>query len=127
MRLDIGPDIRPRAVPGNKGYASAATRGGARRRGICPVIPYRDSAKHRPAFFAKFLYKGRARIEQGNGKLKRFKRVALRCERTAHNFSAFIPLPCTFILVKSVHTPYATFAPCIPPPSPHSPPTATRL
>ena len=48
--------------------------------------------------------KGRARIEQGIGKIKRFKRVALRCEKTAHNFAAFISLACTFILVKSVHT-----------------------
>jgi hypothetical protein len=31
----------------------------------------------------KVLYKGRARIEQGIGKLKRLKRIALRCEKTA--------------------------------------------
>ena len=68
------------------------------------VDTYRESTKHRPAFFAKILYKGRARIEQGNGKLKRFKRIALRCEKTAQNFAAFISLACTFILVKSVHT-----------------------
>ncbi len=102
--LDIGPDITPRAVLGDKGYDAAANRAAARRRGICPVIPYRDNAKHKPAFFAKILYKGRARIEQGNGKLKRFKRIALRCEKTAQNFAAFIALACTFILVKSVHT-----------------------
>jgi hypothetical protein len=35
--------------------------------------------KNKPAFFAKALYEGRARIEQAVGKLKRFKRVALRC------------------------------------------------
>ena len=32
-----------------------------------------------PAFFPKTLYKARARIEQAVGKLKRFKRIALRC------------------------------------------------
>ena len=32
------------------------------------------------------LYRGRARIEQLVGKLKRFKRVALRCEKTARNY-----------------------------------------
>jgi len=31
-------------------------------------------------------------------------RVALRCEKTAQNFAAFVSLACTFILVKSVHT-----------------------
>ena len=104
LLLDIGPDITPRAVLGDKGYDAKANREAARRRGICPVIPYRQNTKHKPAFFAKTLYAGRARIEQGNGKLKRFKRIALRCEKTAQNFAAFVALACTFILVKSVHT-----------------------
>ena len=102
--LDIGPDITPRAVLGDKGYDAKANRAAARRRGICPVIPYRENTKHKPGFFPKILYAGRARIEQGNGKLKRFKRIALRCEKTAQNFAAFVALACTFILVKSVHT-----------------------
>ena len=102
--LDIGPDIAPRAVLGDKGYDSKANRQAARRRGICPAIPYRDNAATKPAFFPKILYKGRARAEQGVGKIKRFKRIALRCEKTAQNFAAFVSLACTFILVKSVHT-----------------------
>ncbi|WP_425312457.1 transposase [Methylocella tundrae] len=36
------------------------------------------------------LYKARARIEQGFGRLKRFKRVALRCEKTARNFRSIV-------------------------------------
>jgi transposase len=102
--LDIGPDITPRAVLGDKGYDAKANRQAARRRGICPAIPYRENAAAKPAFFPRILYKGRARIEQGVGKIKRFKRIALRCEKTAQNFAAFISLACTFILVKSVHT-----------------------
>src|SRR4030081_1889534 len=102
--LDIGPDITPRAVLGDKGYDAKANREAARRRGICPAIPYRENAAAKPAFFPKILYKGRARAEQGVGKIKRFKRIALRCEKTAQNFAAFISLACTFILVKSVHT-----------------------
>jgi transposase len=102
--LDIGPDIAPRAVIGDKGYDSNANRQAARRRGICPVIPYRKTALSPPAFFPRILYKGRARIEQGIGKLKHFKRIALRCEKTARNFAAFVYLACAFILVKSVHT-----------------------
>jgi hypothetical protein len=41
------------------------------------------SKEHRreTAFFPKVLYKGRARIEQAVGKVKRFKRIALRCEK----------------------------------------------
>jgi len=57
-----------------------------------------------PNSFPKTLYKGRARAEQGVGKIKRFKRIALRCEKTAQNFAAFISLACTSILVKTVHT-----------------------
>ena len=44
------------------------------------MIPHRANARNRPTFFPKLLYKGRARMEQALGKLKRFKRVALRCE-----------------------------------------------
>lgn len=49
---------------GDKGYDSKANRQAARSRGAVPVIPYRSTAKSKPAFFPKALYKGRARIEQ---------------------------------------------------------------
>ena len=61
--LDIGPDITPRAAICDKGYPSKANRDAARRRGIAPVIPHKANEKHKPAFFAKTLYKARARIE----------------------------------------------------------------
>lgn len=89
---------------GDKGYDSRANRAAARTRGIAPVIPTKCNAKDRPAFFPKTLYRGRARIEQCIGKLKRFKRVALRCEKTAQNYGSLVALGLTFILVKSVHT-----------------------
>ncbi len=102
--LDIGPDITPRAALADKGYDSKANRQAARRRGICPAIPYRSNAANRPVFFPKLLYKGRARIEQAVGKIKRFKRIALRCEKTARNYASLLALACSFILIKSVHT-----------------------
>ena len=34
--------------------------------------------------------KARARIEQGVGRLKRFKRVTLRCEKTARNSRSIV-------------------------------------
>jgi transposase len=103
--LDLGPDITPRAAITDKGYDAKANRDGARRRGICPVIPYKSNAINRPAFFPKALYKARARIEQAVGKLKRFKRIALRCEKTASNYGSFVALALGFILIKSVHRP----------------------
>ena len=99
--LDIGPDINPRAALGDKGYDSKSNREAARQRGICPAIPYRSNAKYMPDFFPKVLYKGRARIEQAVGKLKRFKRIALRCEKTARNYGSFVALACAFILINS--------------------------
>ena len=37
------------------------------------------------------------------GKLKRFKRIAMRCEKTAESYAAFVGFACGLILVKSVH------------------------
>lgn len=102
--LDIGPDVRPRAALTDKGYDAKANRAACRARGIVPVIPHRANARNRPTFFPKLLYKGRARIEQAMGKLKRFKRIALRCEKTAENYGALVAFACSIILVKSVHT-----------------------
>jgi transposase len=102
--LTIGPGINPRAALGDKGYDSKSNRDAARQREIYPVIPYRSNVRSKSAFFPKVLYKGRARIEQTVGKLKRFKRIALRCEKTAQNYGSFVALACAFILIKSVHT-----------------------
>jgi transposase len=102
--LDIGPDITPRAAIADKGYSSKANRAAARTRGIAPVIPYKANEKNQPTFFAKTLYKARGRIEQGFGKLKRFKRVALRCEKTAENFRSIVSFAAGLCLIKFVHT-----------------------
>jgi len=70
----------------------------SRRRGA------QSSAQNRPAFFPKALYRARARIEQLVGKLKRFKRIALRCEKTNKNFASFVAFALGLIIVTSVHT-----------------------
>ena len=87
-----------------QGYDSRANRAAARARGITPVIPRKVNSKERGRFFPKKLYKLRARIEQTIGKLKRFKRIALRCEKTDISFSALISFACGILLIKSVHT-----------------------
>lgn len=88
----------------DKGYDSDANRVAALARGITPVIPRRENSKQRGRFFPKRIYKLRARIEQTIGKLKRFKRVAMRCEKTDISYSAIISFACGLMLVKSVHT-----------------------
>lgn len=101
--LDIGPDITPRAALTDKGYDSAVNRAACQERGIIPVIPHRSNAKNRPSHFPKMLYRTRARIEQAMGKLKRFKRIAMRCDKTAESYAAFVSFACGLILVKSAH------------------------
>jgi transposase len=64
---------------------------------------HRSTTRNAPGFFPEILYKGRARIEQTIGKLKRFKRIALRCEKTAENYASLVAFACALILVKSVH------------------------
>jgi transposase len=101
--LDSDPDVIPRGVVADKGYDAAGNRAAARRRGAVPIIPYRKNTKGRARFFPRRLYRLRARVEQFIGKLKRFKRIAMRCEKTASNFAAFVALACGFVLIKSVH------------------------
>lgn len=50
------------------------------------------------------LYKARARIEQGFGRLKRFKRVALRCEKTERNFRSIVSFAAGIGVLRFVHT-----------------------
>ena len=74
------------------------------QRGIAPVIPHKANERDKPTFFAMTLYKARSRIEQGIGRLKRFKRIALRCEKTARNFRSIVSFAAGLCLIKFVHT-----------------------
>ena len=57
------------------------------------MIPYKVTAKNRPAFFPKVaLPRPAPASSRLVGKLKRFKRIALRCEKTARNYGSFVAL-----------------------------------
>jgi hypothetical protein len=105
--IDLGPDDAPRAVVAGEGYDSDANRALARQRGAVPVIPHRSNRKAIPARFARAPYRGRARIEQAVGKLRRLKRIAQGCEKTARNFRAFVAFAAALVSIKSVHTAWA--------------------
>lgn len=81
----------------DKGYDSATDRQPPATAERCRS----SHAKAVPERFARTLHRGRARIEQAVGKLKRF---TLRCEKTARNFRSVVALAAIFNLVKSVHT-----------------------
>ena len=85
--LDIGPNIQPRAVICDKGYASKANRDAARKRGIAPVIPHKANERDKPAFLrphplqgphphragrrtAQALQAGRATLRKDRSKLQ---------------------------------------------------------
>lgn len=102
--LEIGPEVTPRGVITDKGYDAKVNRVMARERGSVPIIPYRSNTRDKPRFFPKTLYKLRARVEQLVGKAKRFKRLAMRCEKTKRNYASIVALVFMFILIKSVHT-----------------------
>jgi transposase len=87
----------------DKGYDSRTNRATARARGITPVIPRKANSTERGRFVPKPLYKLRARVEQTIGKIKRFKRIALRCDKTTASFEAFTSFACSLLLIKSVH------------------------
>ena len=89
--IDAGPDERPRAVVADKGCDSNHNRTLARDRGAVPIISHRSNRRNIPKHFANALYKGRARIEQMIGKQKRYKRVALRCERQQEIIELLLP------------------------------------
>ena len=74
-----------------------------RGRGIAPVIPHKANERDKPAFFASAL-KARSRIEQGVGRLQRFKRVVLRCEKTARKFRSIVSFAAGLCLIKFFHT-----------------------
>ena len=101
--LDVGPDITPRAALTDKGYDSAKNRAVCRERGIAPIIPHRSNTKRRAKVLSKASLPDPCPNRTNHRKLKRFKRVAMRCEKTVASYEAIISFACTLILVKSVH------------------------
>jgi transposase len=77
----------------DKGYDSQANRSAARARAATPVIQLRESAKQRERFFRKHLYKRSVRNEQTIGKLNRFIRAAMRCDKVDISYWPSSPLP----------------------------------
>lgn len=91
----ILPALPPaRELLADRGYDSRRFRDGLQAKGIAPCIPSTKSRKlpipHDPE-----LYKQRHRIEVMFGRLKDWRRVAMRYDRCAHTFFAAITIAAT--------------------------------
>lgn len=73
----------------DKGYDSAALREWLMARGTEPVIPPRKNRKIQYKY-DKVLYKQRNIIERTFGRIKDFRRIAIRFDRNIKNFMAAI-------------------------------------
>ena len=80
--LPDGPDI---TLIGDKGYDSDDYRAALRAKGITACIPPRKG-RNSPASFCKIQYKQRHKIENMFGRLKDWRKVAIRYDRCAHTF-----------------------------------------
>jgi transposase len=88
MALPVG---KPRLLLADKGYDGDAVRQNLLLAGILPVIPPKASRKNPPHCDFR-AYKDRNRIERMFNRLKQFRRIATRFDKTAKSFSAFLAL-----------------------------------
>lgn len=96
------PRIRPDHVIGDKGYSSKAIRSWLRRRGITHTIPERSdqvrnrtrrgSRGGRPPAFNKQVYKHRNVVERCFNRLKQWRGIATRYDKTAQSYQAAVTL-----------------------------------
>jgi transposase len=105
------PRTRPERLLADKGYPSKANRAWLRAHGIAATIPERDDQiahrrkkPGRPIDFGpeqKARYRGRNVVERCFNKLKAWRGIAMRTDKTARNYRAAISLAATLIWIKT--------------------------
>lgn len=75
----------------DKGYDANALREAATARGAWANIPPKANRKD-PICFSKHLYKARNLVERFFNKIKHYRRIATRYDKTAENFLAALKL-----------------------------------
>lgn len=91
--------FRPKAVIGDRGYDSRAVVGVIEALGAEAVIPTQSDRSIRRAIDWD-RYKDRNLAERFWAKVKRYRRVATRYDKTARNFMAFVHLVAAMILLQ---------------------------
>ncbi|WSH23716.1 IS5 family transposase (plasmid) [Rhizobium ruizarguesonis] len=85
------PVSRPRKMLADKGYDADAVREEPLLHGTRPVIPPRSTRKHPPPCDYN-AYKDRNRIERMFNRLKQFRRISTRYDKTKVSFAGFLAL-----------------------------------
>jgi transposase len=80
----------------DKGYDSNSVVAAVRAKGMRAVIPPREGRKAR-RYFDKHTYKERHLVEFFFNRLKQYRRVATRYEKTARNFLGFVLLASSLV------------------------------
>jgi transposase len=90
------------ALIGDKGYDSNAIRDALVAIDVKAVIPSKSTRRH-PAPCDRDLYKQRNLIERMFNKLKNWRRIATRYDKTASSFLAFVSLASAKLWLPFVH------------------------
>ena len=93
-----------RCLLGDMGYDADWTRQELLLRGVLPVIPANPVRKE-PVPLDRELYRLRNRVERLVNRLKQFRAVATRYDKTAESFLAFVHLAAARLWLRFVHTP----------------------
>jgi transposase len=105
------PRTRPQRVLADKAYTSKANRDYLTGRGIKVTIPERTDQKKnrarrgskggRPRTFDKDAYKGRNVVERCFNRLKQWRGIATRSDKTARSYLAGVTFAAALIWIKS--------------------------
>jgi len=96
-------DANPGKLIGDKGYDSDDIRRDLVKRGIEPVIPPRSNRKTLIEY-DRDAYKRRNLIERCVNRLKQFRRIATRYEKTARAFLSMLCIAAAKLWMKTVNT-----------------------
>lgn len=105
------PRVRPDRVLADKAYTAKANRDYLTARGVKVTIPEREDQKHnrttrgsaggRPRALDTEAYRGRNVVERCFNKLKNWRGIATRYDKTARSYLGGVTLASTLIWLKS--------------------------
>ena len=97
------PAAGTRRLIGDMGYDADWVREELLVRGVLPVIPPNPVRKE-PVPLDRDRYRLRNRVERLVNRLKQFRSVATRYDKTAESFLAFVQLAASRLWLRFVHT-----------------------